>query len=178
MKRTGIEILARSESERKLRERESKSESDMAEKKENENKKKYQQQHKNHDTRNSRKMYGLDRQRRTTGVDKLNWQDCEQQNMLTEKYDSTEVSGWKQPNEWRRKKQKKNVKNIHRKKASSRREIKKKDEIENYTNNLCKRKREWKCGLNDMRHVLLIFTASAYLIERDIEKRNPSAHMS
>lgn len=25
--------------------------------------------------KNSRKMYGLDRQRRTTGVDKLNWQD-------------------------------------------------------------------------------------------------------
>lgn len=41
-------------------------------------------------------MYILNRQRRITGVDKLNWQDSEQQNMLTEKYDSTEVSGQKQ----------------------------------------------------------------------------------
>lgn len=51
------------------------------------------QKHKNHDARKSRKMYILNRQRRITGVDKLNWQDSEQQNMLTEKYDSTEVSG-------------------------------------------------------------------------------------
>lgn len=75
-------------------------------------------------------MYILNRQRRITGVDKLNWQDSEQQNMLTEKYDSTEVSGQKQ----NKKKQQPNPKS--KETRWEKRDAETIIEIENYTNNL------------------------------------------
>lgn len=102
-------------------------------------------------------MFGLDRQRRTTGVDKLNWQD-----FWAAKYADGKIwQHWSFRMKTTKKAQHQQHQQQRKKKhAASATEHKKREHIpiENYTNNLWNETviREWKCGLNDMRHVLLI----------------------